>query len=147
MPWHATKNLAVHSSRLLLLLLLLLVTDIVLPGASLFPPLLLSSGREQVDEEPVIRTNTTICLGNIAKFLTDVSRKRILNAFSRALKDPFGPARAAGLMAINATAEYYETKELASRIVPPIAIMSLETDPEVTEKRVPHLVLALPLIW
>ena len=87
---------------------------------------------KQMDEEPAIRTNTTICLGNIAKYLGDSTRKRILlNAFGRALKDTFAPAKAAGLMAINATMEYYETTELASRVIHPAATMSLETDPEV----------------
>ncbi|KAF3772535.1 N-terminal kinase-like protein [Nymphaea thermarum] len=52
----------------------------------------------QVDEEPAIRTNTTILLGNIANYLNDGTRKRVLiNAFTvRALRDTFSPARAAG---------------------------------------------------
>ncbi|KAJ6848265.1 putative inactive serine/threonine-protein kinase scy1 [Iris pallida] len=53
----------------------------------------------QVDEEPAIRTNTTILLGNIATYLNEGTRKRVLiNAFTvRALRDTFSPARAAGM--------------------------------------------------
>lgn len=53
---------------------------------------------EQVDEEAAIRANTTILLGNLAPHLSEATCKRVmLNAFTRALKDSFPPARAAGL--------------------------------------------------
>jgi hypothetical protein len=43
--------------------------------------------RLQLDPEPGIRTNTTICLGKIAEFLTTQTRQKILAAaFVRALK-------------------------------------------------------------
>ena len=52
----------------------------------------------QVDEEPPIRANTTILLGNLAPHLSEATQKRVLlNAFTRALKDMFPPARIAGL--------------------------------------------------
>ena len=52
----------------------------------------------QVDEEPPIRANTTILLGNLAPHLSEATCKRVmLNAFTRALKDSFPPARSAGL--------------------------------------------------
>ena len=54
--------------------------------------------RLQVDEEPPIRANTTILLGNLAPHLSEAACKRVLlNAFTRALKDSFPPARVAGL--------------------------------------------------
>ncbi len=41
----------------------------------------------QVDEEASIRANTTVLLGNIAKYLGESTCKRVLlNAFTRALK-------------------------------------------------------------
>lgn len=41
----------------------------------------------QVDEEPSIRANTTVLLGNVAKYLGEATCKRVLvNAFTRALK-------------------------------------------------------------
>ena len=52
----------------------------------------------QVDEEAAIRANTTILLGNLAPHLSEATCKRVmLNAFTRALKDTFPPARVAGL--------------------------------------------------
>lgn len=52
----------------------------------------------QVDEEPAIRANTTILLGNLASYLSESTCKRVLlNAFTRALKDSFPPARVAGV--------------------------------------------------
>jgi hypothetical protein len=52
----------------------------------------------QVDEKPGIRANTTVLLGNIARYLGDAACKRVLlNAFTRALKDAFPPARIAAL--------------------------------------------------
>ena len=56
------------------------------------------AARWQVDEEPPIRANTTILLGNLADHLSEATQKRVLlNAFTRALKDLFPPARVAGL--------------------------------------------------
>ncbi|KAL9270926.1 putative inactive serine/threonine-protein kinase scy1 [Drosera capensis] len=65
------------------------------------------------DEEPAIRTNTTILLGNIASYLNEGTRKRVLiNAFTvRALPDTFSPARGAGIMALCATSSYYDVTE------------------------------------
>ena len=52
----------------------------------------------QVDEEAPIRANTTILLGNLSTHLSESTCKRVLlNAFTRALKDTFPPARIAGL--------------------------------------------------
>ena len=46
------------------------------------------------NEEPAIRANTTILLGNVARFLAEATAKRVLlNAFTRALRDQFPPAR------------------------------------------------------
>lgn len=53
-----------------------------------------------MDEEPGIRANTTILLGNLASHLSEAACKRVLlNAFTRALKDTFPPARIAGVRA------------------------------------------------
>lgn len=61
-----------------------------------------------MDEEPSIRANTTVLLGNMASYLGDATCRRVLlNAFTRALKDVFPPARIAGLRALVATKQYY----------------------------------------
>uniref|UniRef100_A0A915D2F9 Uncharacterized protein n=1 Tax=Ditylenchus dipsaci TaxID=166011 RepID=A0A915D2F9_9BILA len=81
------------------------------------------------DEQPGIRTNTTICLGKIGCYIDPSHRQRILiSAFTRALKDPFPPARMAGVLALSATQQYYSLFEVASKILP--ALASLTIDPE-----------------
>ncbi|MQL85221.1 hypothetical protein Taro_017746 [Colocasia esculenta] len=106
----------------------------------LFPPLLLlplffCSG-DGVDEEPAIRTNTTILLGNIASYLNEGTRKRVLiNAFTaRALRDAFSPARAAGVMALSATSSYYDMTEIATRVLPSIVVLTIDPDSDVRTK-------------
>ena len=85
--------------------------------------------RAQVDEEPAIRANTTICLGNISRHLTEATCKRVLlNAFARALRDTFPPARSAGLLALKATIGHYDAAEAALRVLP--ALAPLLVDPE-----------------
>lgn len=73
------------------------------------------------DEQPGIRTNTTICLGKIAKNLGVNSRAKVLNAaFSRALRDPFVHARNAALMALAATADIFGEDDCATKMLPAI---------------------------
>ncbi|XP_019052793.1 PREDICTED: probable inactive serine/threonine-protein kinase scy1 isoform X2 [Nelumbo nucifera] len=90
----------------------------------------------QVDEEPAVRTNTTILLGNIAGYLNEGARKRVLiNAFTvRALHDTFSPARGAGVMALCATSSYYDTAEIATRILPNVVVLTIDPDGEVRSK-------------
>ncbi|ESQ52792.1 hypothetical protein EUTSA_v10016269mg [Eutrema salsugineum] len=90
----------------------------------------------QVDEEPAIRTNTTILLGNIATYLNEGTRKRVLiNAFTvRALRDTFPPARGAGIVALCATSSTYDDTEIATRILPNIVVLTIDQDSEVRSK-------------
>lgn len=90
----------------------------------------------QVDEEPAIRTNTTILLGNIASHLNEGTRKRVLiNAFTvRALRDTFSPARGAGVMALCATSSYYDINEVATRILPSVVVLTIDPDSDVRSK-------------
>ena len=86
--------------------------------------------RLQVDPEPSIRANTTVLLGFIADHLGEASCKRILlNAFNRALKDQFPPARLAGLKALVTTRKYYTSAEVANKVIPctsPLCIDGVE---------------------
>lgn len=60
------------------------------------------------DDQGGIRTNTTVCLGKIASHIHPEVRQRVLvSAFLRALRDPFPPARIAGILALAATQQYY----------------------------------------
>ena len=71
------------------------------------------------DEQPGIRTNTTICLGKIAKNLGTSSRAKVLMAaFTRSLRDPFVHARNAALMALAVTSEYFSDEDCACRLLP-----------------------------
>ncbi|KAK3014932.1 hypothetical protein RJ639_009948 [Escallonia herrerae] len=90
----------------------------------------------QIDDEPAIRTNTTILLGNIASLLNEGTRKRVLlNAFAgRALRDQFSPARGAGLVALCATSSYYEVTEVATKILPVVVVLTLDPDSDVRSK-------------
>ncbi|KAK6436838.1 Nuclear aminoacylation-dependent tRNA export pathway component [Oleoguttula sp. CCFEE 5521] len=73
------------------------------------------------DEQPGIRTNTTICLGKIARNLGAGSRAKVLTAaFSRALRDPFVHARNAALMALAATADMFSEDDCATKMLPAI---------------------------
>lgn len=71
------------------------------------------------DEQPGIRTNTTICLGKIARNLGASSRAKVLSAaFARSLRDPFVHARNAALMALAATADLFSEDDCASKLLP-----------------------------
>jgi SCY1-like protein 1 len=71
------------------------------------------------DEQPGIRTNTTICLGKISKNLSVGTRSKVLiAAFTRSLRDPFVHARNAALMALAATSESFGEEDCANRILP-----------------------------
>ncbi|KAK5277913.1 Nuclear aminoacylation-dependent tRNA export pathway component, partial [Cryomyces antarcticus] len=73
------------------------------------------------DEQPGIRTNTTICLGKIARYLGNNTRGKVLSAaFARSLRDPFVHARNAALMALAATSDVFTEEECANKMLPTI---------------------------
>lgn len=83
------------------------------------------------DDQGGIRTNTTVCLGKIAPHLHPQVRQRVLvSAFIRAMRDPFPPARVAGVLALAATQQYFLLSEVANRVLP--SLCSLTVDPEKT---------------
>ncbi|XP_060081626.1 N-terminal kinase-like protein isoform X2 [Ylistrum balloti] len=87
------------------------------------------------DEQGGIRTNTTVCLGKIAGCINPQVRQKILiSAFLRALKDPFPPARQAGILALAATQNYYQLKEVANRILPPLCGMTMDPEKSVRDQ-------------
>ncbi|KAH6668395.1 kinase family protein-like protein [Halenospora varia] len=78
------------------------------------------------DEQPGIRTNTTICLGKIAKNLGvgNRSKFRVVDLVdwtpARSLCDPFIHARNAALMALAATSDSFSEDDVANKILPSI---------------------------
>ncbi|KAK8733164.1 hypothetical protein OTU49_006498, partial [Cherax quadricarinatus] len=86
------------------------------------------------DDQGGIRTNTTVCLGKITNYLhPDVRQKCLTSAFTRAMRDPFPPARTAGVMAIAATQQYYPLQEVAARILPSLCQLTLDPDKAVRD--------------
>jgi len=85
----------------------------------------------QVDPEPAIRTNTTVCIGKLANAMAASTRqKTLVPAFARAMKDPFPPARAAALSALLSTDEYYSATDVAVKLYPVVGpvLVDPETD-------------------
>lgn len=81
------------------------------------------------DEQPGIRTNTTICLGKIARNLGVGSRSKVLiAAFGRALRDPFVHGRSAALMALNATIDVFSDDDCATKILPAICMSLVDRE-------------------
>lgn len=81
------------------------------------------------DEQPGIRTNTTICLGKIAKNIGTSTRAKVLiAAFTRSLRDPFVHGRNAALMSLGATAEYYSDEECATRLLPAVCPLLIDKE-------------------
>lgn len=77
--------------------------------------------KTQNDEQPGIRTNTTICLGKIARNLGTHTRSKVLTAaFTRSLRDPFVHARNAALMALAATADVFDDVDCATKCLPAV---------------------------
>jgi SCY1-like protein 1 len=71
------------------------------------------------DEQPGIRTNTTICLGKISRNLGVGSRSKVLiAAFTRSLRDPFVHARNAALMALAVTIDFFSEDDCANKVLP-----------------------------
>lgn len=81
------------------------------------------------DEQPGIRTNTTICLGKLAKNLGTSTRSKVLiAAFTRSLRDPFVHARNAALMSLGATVEYFSDEDSALRILPVVTPLLIDKE-------------------
>jgi SCY1-like protein 1 len=81
------------------------------------------------DEQPGIRTNTTICLGKIARNLGTSSRSKVLiAAFSRSLRDPFVHARNAALQALNATIDVFSDDDCAIKILPALCLSLVDKE-------------------
>lgn len=87
------------------------------------------------DEQPGIRTNTTICLGKIARNLGVGSRAKVLiAAFSRALRDPFVHARNAALLALNATVDVFSEEDCATKVLPALCVSLIDKEKMVRDQ-------------
>ena len=85
--------------------------------------------------QPGIRTNTNICLGKIAPYLNPQMRQKVLvSAFLRSLKDPFPPARCAGIGSMAATHAYYTTSDIAVRLLPALCTVTVDKEKTVRDQ-------------
>jgi len=81
------------------------------------------------DEQPGIRTNTTICLGKLARNLGTSSRSKVLvAAFTRSLRDPFIHARNAALIALSATIDVFSEDDCTTKILPSLCPCLLDKE-------------------
>lgn len=97
--------------------------------------LLKALAKTQNDPEPGIRTNTTICLGKIARNLGENTRQKVLvAAFTRSLRDPFIHARKASLLALAATNDIFNEADCASKVVPAISPSLVDKEKIVREE-------------
>ncbi|XP_050736477.1 N-terminal kinase-like protein isoform X2 [Eriocheir sinensis] len=86
------------------------------------------------DEQGGIRTNTTVCLGKVASYLhPDVRQKCLVSAFLRATRDPFPPARIAGVLALAATQQFYALQDVANKILPSLCVLTLDPEKNVRD--------------
>jgi SCY1-like protein 1 len=87
------------------------------------------------DEQPGIRTNTTICLGKLAKSLGTSTRAKVLTAaFLRSLRDPFVHARNAALSALAATTDYFSEEDCAARLLPAVCPLLIDKEKVVRDQ-------------
>ncbi|KRX70678.1 N-terminal kinase-like protein [Trichinella sp. T6] len=86
------------------------------------------------DEQPGIRTNCCIALGKIAPYLQpEVRQKILIPSFCRSMKDPFPPARIAGILALSATEQFYPLKSVAVAILPALTVLMIDPEKQVRE--------------
>ena len=86
------------------------------------------------DDQAPIRCNTTICLGKLLSYLNKETKTKVMgSAFNRAMRDPFPPARQAGLNAILANADEYSLPDLAMKMLPGVTPLLCDKEKNVRQ--------------
>lgn len=87
------------------------------------------------DEQGMIRTNTTVCIGKIANFINPQLRQRILlSAFPKAMRDPYPLARLSGIVAFANTGSFYTLKDIASKVLPSLCMLTIDPEKDVRDE-------------
>lgn len=87
------------------------------------------------DDQGMIRTNTTVCIGKIAPFINPQLRQRILlSAFPKAMRDPFPLARLSGIVAFANTDSFYTLKDIASKVLPNLCMLTVDPEKDVRDE-------------
>ena len=66
--------------------------------------------------------------------MSQTRQKVLVSAFTRALKDPFPPARKAGIGGLAATHSYYSPEDVAGRVLPALCTMTVDKDKSVRQQ-------------
>ena len=61
-------------------------------------------------------------------------QKVLISAYLRAMKDPFPPARQAGILAMAASHNYFTLEESAHRLIPALASVTVDPDKSVRDQ-------------
>ena len=87
------------------------------------------------DDQGMIRTNTTVCIGKIAPFINPQLRQRILlSAFPKAMRDPFPLARLSGVIAIANTDRFYTLRDVSSKVLPSLCTLCIDPEKDVRDE-------------
>jgi len=90
--------------------------------------------RLSTDQEPIIRTNTIVCLSKISVCLTTKTREKlVLQGLMKGTKDRFKHARGAAAMALAAVQELFPTPLVATAMLPAICPLTADPDREVND--------------
>ena len=66
--------------------------------------------------------------------VSQIRQKVLLSALSRAVKDPFPPARQAGVLAMAATHNLFTLRESAFRLLPLLSTLSMDPEKAVRDQ-------------
>lgn len=87
------------------------------------------------DDQGMIRTNTTVCIGKIANYINPQLRQRILlSAFPKAMRDPFPLSRLSGIIALANTDRFYTLKDVASKVLPSLCMLTVDPEKDVRDE-------------
>ena len=87
------------------------------------------------DDQGMIRTNTTVCIGKIAPFINPALRQRILlSAFPKAMRDPFPLSRLSGIVAFANTDHFYTLRDIASKVLPSLCMLTIDPEKDVRDE-------------
>lgn len=90
--------------------------------------------RLQIDNDAQIRTNSVICIAKIAAYLSAESRGQILVlCFSKAVIDPYVPARRAAIAAFKNCLKYFTHQIIAQSVIPAVAPLCVDPNQEVKD--------------
>jgi SCY1-like protein 1 len=87
------------------------------------------------DDQGMIRTNTTVCIGKIAPYINPQLRQRILlSAFPKAMRDPFPLARLSGVIALANTDRFYTLRDISSKVLPSLCTLCIDPEKDVRDE-------------